>query len=209
MICVISSTLSSSSPFTIMLDPAGDAKHTGRVITDCFERGITLQFCEELKKILEQLLPDIRVVLTRFPGETLQELQNASFANRLQANLYLSIHFYQEHKTKPDLFIYRFSYENLLPSSSQKNHVYPYDKAYIPHAPYTQKYADQIKQTLVSSSCAKKCTINGVYMLPFKPLIGITAPAIGIEIGLKHKDQWREYLYAIADSLQPILVGIS
>lgn len=39
--------------FTLMIDPAGDAKHAGRVIEDSFERGITLQCAEKLKKMLK------------------------------------------------------------------------------------------------------------------------------------------------------------
>src|SRR3990172_8684717 len=77
--------------FTIMLDPAGDAKNPGRKLDDSFERGITLQFSETLKQKLESLFPSIRVVLTRLPGETVQLLQNANFANRLDVNFYLSI----------------------------------------------------------------------------------------------------------------------
>ena len=39
-----------SKKFTIMLDPSGDAKHTGRIINKTFERGISLQCAEVLKK---------------------------------------------------------------------------------------------------------------------------------------------------------------
>ncbi len=38
--------------FTIMIDPAGDAKHTGRLIGDTLERGISLQCAEQLKTAL-------------------------------------------------------------------------------------------------------------------------------------------------------------
>ena len=66
-----------------MLDPAGDAQNPGRTIDDNFERGITLQFAEKLKEMLQEKFPTIRVVLSRTPGESLQPLQNANFANRL------------------------------------------------------------------------------------------------------------------------------
>jgi len=87
----------------IMLDPAGDAQYAGRRIDDSFERGLTLRCAEQLKQRLEQLFPQIHVVLTRLPGETVQPLQNANFANRLSVDLYLSIHFYHETATKPEL----------------------------------------------------------------------------------------------------------
>lgn len=98
-----------SSPFTLMLDPAGDAQYPGRIIEDCFERGITLQFVEQLQVIITERFPSVRVVLTRFPGETRQPLQNANFANRLDVDLYISIHCYPESKPKSQLYLYYFS----------------------------------------------------------------------------------------------------
>ena len=71
-----------TKPFSIMLDPAGDAQTTGRIIDDNYERGVTLQLCEDIKKQLEAEQPkNTRIVLTRFPGETIDPLQNANFAN--------------------------------------------------------------------------------------------------------------------------------
>ena len=39
--------------FTIMIDPAGDAKNTGRQIDDTLERAVTLQFAQKLKSEIE------------------------------------------------------------------------------------------------------------------------------------------------------------
>ena len=36
-----------------MINPAGDAKDAGRTLNDSFERGITLQFAQELKSAIE------------------------------------------------------------------------------------------------------------------------------------------------------------
>ena len=33
------------------MDPSGDAKNTGRLIEDTFERGISLQFAQKLKEL--------------------------------------------------------------------------------------------------------------------------------------------------------------
>ncbi|HSW75550.1 MAG TPA: hypothetical protein VLG50_00750, partial [Candidatus Saccharimonadales bacterium] len=66
----VSTLLPQEQPFTIIIDPLGDPKNTGREIDDVFERGITLQCAEELKKQLNNVLPHIRVILTRVPGET-------------------------------------------------------------------------------------------------------------------------------------------
>src|SRR3972149_4092399 len=78
-------------PFTIMIDPAGDAKRAGRMLEDNFERGITLSCANCLKHDLEKKYTNVRVILSRFPGETLESMQNANFANRLQVDFYISI----------------------------------------------------------------------------------------------------------------------
>ena len=85
-------------------------KDAGRIVNDSFERGLTLQFAQELKKELELNFNNIRVVLTRIPGETLESLQNANFANRLNVDFYLSIHFYSEKRTfTSNIFISLYS----------------------------------------------------------------------------------------------------
>src|SRR5579863_2631895 len=75
--------------YIVILDPAGDAKRTGRQISDSFERGITLQCVEKIKTILERV-PYVKVIISRLPGDTVYELQNASLANRLQADLFIN-----------------------------------------------------------------------------------------------------------------------
>lgn len=82
--------------FTLMIDPTGDGAYAGREIQDSFERGITLQCAQELKKQLTDHFANIRVILTRAAGETIQPMHNALFSNRLQAQLYLRIGFYHE-----------------------------------------------------------------------------------------------------------------
>ena len=52
--------------FTLMIDPAGDAKEPGRAIDDTFERGITLQLAEELKRTIEAENPGVRLSLQSF-----------------------------------------------------------------------------------------------------------------------------------------------
>src|SRR5579872_3367872 len=76
---------------TIMLDPAGDARETGRIIEDSLERAVTIQFAQQLRDVLTSQLPNSTVIITRTPGEELQPLQQANFANRLPVDLYLNI----------------------------------------------------------------------------------------------------------------------
>ncbi len=193
--------------FSIMLEPAGDTKHAGRSIDDCFERGITLQYAQELKKVIEHAYPYVRVILSRFPGETLEPLQNANFANRLGIDLYISIHFFYEKEEKPKLCIYQFCYNSVTDfwQRSTSSLVFiPFDQAHIQNIQITKMYATRIKETL-QERFATNFDVTGVYAIPFKPLIGITAPAIGIEASIATKDNWQLYIQPLVESLQSII----
>lgn len=198
-----------TKPITIMLDPAGDAKHTGRQLEDSFERGITLQCAEQLKRVLEEQYPNIRVVLTRFPGETLQPLQNANFANRLQVDFYVSLQFYQEKGIKPQLHVYQFSYGDDFITRTFDVAFYRYDQAYLQHNTATTNFAQQILNALQQKKYTKYFEVKGLFKLPFKPLIGIKAPAVAIEASLKTKQDWHQYIEPIVLGLGTVIEHIS
>lgn len=189
-------------PFFIMIDPAGDAKHIGRKIDDSFERGITLQCAEALKTTLEERY-SIRVVLTRFPGEALEPLQNANFANRLKVDLYLNLHCYQESNSRPQLFIYRCSQGNEFVTKTSELAWHPYDQAHQINSKTTRIWAHTIHKNLDNYKNLFDC--RGIFAVPFKPLLGITAPALALEIGIKKSADWRMIVEPLVASLHPII----
>lgn len=203
---LLTTSLYATDQITIMINPAGDAQQTGRTIDGYFERGITLQFCDALKDELKKKYPEsIKVISTRVPGEAIQDLQNANFANRLNVDLYVSIHFYHETKTKPDLFIYRFSHRDNFVIKKTDLALCPYDKAYLINNDKADKYSNVMKQTLTNTLYNNKFTVHGPLAFPFVPLIGIVAPAIGIEIGLKNKDDWKQFVDPLVDALISVI----
>lgn len=189
------------TPFSIMLDPAGDAQHAGRMIDDCFERGLTLQFCQALKKELEKK-QQLHITLTRIPGDTLEPLQNANFANRLGVHLYVSFHFFHEPEERSTINLYQYVYNPTTdfwsPTSDALRFV-RFDEAHKTHIKITQQYAHQLQKSL--SDIIKHADITPVIGLPFKPLLGITAPAIGIEISLKNRTDWQNYISGVAEAI--------
>lgn len=193
-----------------MLDPAGDAKHAGRVIEDSFERGITLQFTEKLKKQLESHYPHLRVILTRFPGESLEPLQNANFANRLEVDLYISFHCYYDDLPKPELFIYYFLSDvtDSWHKPSTALAFIPYDKAHRNKLSVTQKAAQTLQKTLKQQTFAPLFDCKGVFGIPFKPLIGISGPALGVEMSLKKKDQWMSAIKPLSQGIMNIIATL-
>jgi hypothetical protein len=195
---------SAHATFTIMLNPAGDAHHVGRTIQDSFERGLTLQCAEQLKIILESTHRDLRVLITRAPGEVMAPLQQANFANRMHADLYLSIHFYQEKGTRPKMYLYRFSYHDELKISRGTLSFCPYDQVHLFNYDITEAWATILHTCLEYPSYKKIFDLQPVYALPCKPLIGIMAPAIMCEMSLKQSGDWRLYLDPLIASINTL-----
>ena len=189
--------------FTIMIDPAGDAKHTGRLIVDTLERGISLQCAEQLKSKLMHASKNIRVVLTRVPGETIQPLQNASFANRLGVDLYVSLYFYHEPQSPSHITLYHYVENPVVDFWHKPNHLclYQVDQAHLISIKKTQAWGKIILHVLQDAQWSKFFQPRGLFGMPFIPLMGIKAPAIAIEVGLKSKKDWQ----AIID---PLLIAI-
>lgn len=195
------------TPFTIMIDPAGDAKHTGRLIQDTLERGISLQCAEQLKSALIQKFTHIRVVLTRVPGETIQPLQNASFANRLGINLYLSLYFYHEQENPPHVTLYYYL-ENSVTDAWHQPIVlsfYQVNQAHLMNLKTTQAWGQKILQILSHPSYAKFFKPHGLFGIPFTPLIGIKAPALAVEVGLKNKQDWQQIIDPLILAIESII----
>jgi len=185
----------------IMLDPAGDSANTGRKIDDSFERSITLFFAEKLKIIIEEQYTNAKVLLTRSSGQTLQPLQNANFANRLNVDLYVSINFYQESETKPRIYLYNFSYNDDFVTKPAELSFCPYEKAHLFHMQETREYSSIFKQVLDQAEYNNLFECAHMTKLPFKPLIGIKSPAVAIEAGLIKKEDWNAYV-------EPVIIGI-
>lgn len=197
-------------PFTIMLDPAGDARTPGRTIDHHVERGITLELAEAIKNEIEnhqdESSPLVRTVLTRVPGEAVAPLHNATFANRLEANIYLSIHCFQVTSAVSPLTIYHYLTNPITDAwaSPKQLALYPYDQAHLYQLNWSKQCAEKLKSSLIATKVAD---VRGVYGLPFKPLVGIKVPAMAIEIGLRNKDEWARYVPSIAQSLLQLVTN--
>ena len=190
---------------TVIIDPAGDAKRTGRKIGDSFERGLTLQCAEKIKEFIEQHAPYIKVIISRMPGDIVYDLQNASLSNRLNADLFINLNFYFSQETKPTLFLYQFSYGNDFVSCNHGLELHTYEQAYKINKSITDEIAQKIKQSLLHQKYQSFFTVAGIYQAPIKPLIGIIAPSIAIEAGLKTKESWINYIEPLALSIIEVM----
>lgn len=187
-----------------MLDPSGDAKHTGRTINNTFERGISLSCAETLKQKITEHFPDARVILTRVPGETLEPLQNASFANRLHVDLYLSLYFYEEQKSSQNVTLFYYLANKTTDFWHQPDNLffYPAHQAYLLNLQTTKKWGEKFLSILSDPTKIPFFKPTGLLGVPFKPLNGITAPALSLEIGLRNIKDWNYITEPILDFIE-------
>lgn len=192
---------------SIVIDPAGDAQRTGRIIDDVFERSITLRCAQELKKQLESLYPHVKVYLTRFSGDTIEPLQSAVFANRLNADLFISLHCYQESSNTPCISCITFSYD----AHDYRAHKTPHALSFSPlHKAYQNTMQKNLAlahalHTYLTTRQKHMYRLEPCAEFPYKPLLGITTPAVGIEFGLTKKDDWLLVLNELSRALQKML----
>lgn len=191
---------------TIILDPAGDSKQTGRTIGDTFERAITLNCAQELKRELEESLPSCTVAITRCSGQEVKPLSNASFSNKLSPTLYISIHaFAQPRDTKPSLSLYQFSRGDDFVTKSYDLAFIPVDEAHRAQHEKSSQYAKKMLSNLSSSQYQSIFIAHGLYKLPISPLIGIQAPAFSLELGLIEIQDWKLFIKPLAASIAATL----
>lgn len=201
------------TPVTILLDPAGDAKTTGRTIDDSFERSLTLQCAQQIKARLETQYArrNVKVVLTRFAGDTLEPLQAAQFANRLPVDLYMSLNFYASKQVPHPVYLYYFTYtpdldiKDMNIKHTQELAFYPHYQAYLLHRHETQQYVQLCSQALEKTQNEHKLICQPSKGLPFKPLLGVTVPALACEIGIHKKNDWKNLVEPLTSALSTII----
>lgn len=178
------------TPFTIILDPAGDARIAGRVIGDSYERSLTFQCLDLVRDYLESHIRTVRVLLTRLPGETLEPLQNVAFANRLKADLYVSVHMYPAQNKVTDLNVY---YDVSKPgiaecSAERQLDLKPYNDGSERFQKASYCVAAFFERFITDTFRHDQVKIHRPLGVPCKPLIGVMAPAVALEIGLHDKN---------------------
>lgn len=182
--------------FKISLNPAPQAD---RIICDNTEEYLAFELCQAIQAKLAAAHSQIQINLTREPGAELSRLQIASHSNQSQINLFLSLHVYQTCSPKPIVNIFYYTKQRFCSNLNFTNLSFiNYSNAYLANCDQTinwghkmTNYLDQNKKQLFE--------IEPLLGLPFKPLAGIQAPALSIEIGLKNSD-WRPYVALIAEA---------
>jgi hypothetical protein len=190
----------------VMINPAGHAKNVGRKLPfGEYERTVTFELAEKLQHALKDKY-GIKVVLSRFIGEEIVDpLQNASFANRLGVDFYLSIHMYAQETAKPKVFMYHLMYDPMMDLARRfydPLDFIPIHQAHFSNIYETKWRGNKIKEVLTSPENQKLFDFYGMFGIPFRPLCGILAPAIAIEIGIRQENAWRSLVDSLVESLK-------
>lgn len=205
--CLLSAT-AHAAPFTVLLNPAGDAQMVGRTIDNHFERSLTLQCAQSIQKIFQESNVPITIIISRKAGEAIPFLQNAHFANCLAVDLFISIHFYYEEDVIPHFFMYAYRDINSFMRIDETLSLYPYYYAYLYHQQKTMIYAQQCVRMLHMFYDKKQCIIHDPLYIPVYPLIGVAAPALMVEIGLKKSSDCLQYSTALAQMIIHVLTEL-
>ena len=180
--------------FTLVLDPAGDTHNPGRQIQGHYERTIAMQCIHALKKELELKSSELLILFTRLPGQQIDQLEKARFANQLPADLYISLHVYETTQLKNQLHIYYYANQQLpcahVPLIHEQLTCIPLHKAHLVHEKQTKQSAHHLKNRLSDPTFQRQCELHSPIGIPCLPCRGIIAPALCIEIGLNKPDDW-------------------
>jgi N-acetylmuramoyl-L-alanine amidase len=187
-----------------MLDPAGDARSVGRTIDDYFERSISFAFAKQIKYELEKKYDDLKVILTRLPGQIIEPLQNQNFANRMGVNLYVSIHFFQlPTQANQATYVYYLLHDpvtDFWKTDSTGFQFIPYHHAHRINLEKTAKIAQQFCACFAENPVVGKA-LHGPHGIPFRPLMGLSCAAVAIEIGLHKEADCTRYLEPITQAI--------
>jgi N-acetylmuramoyl-L-alanine amidase len=194
--------------FTVILDPAGDAQHTGRSLSLGYERSVTLYIAGEIQRIILQRCPHITVLLTRQPGQLTNFLQTAQFANRVPATLFVRLHAFEEKThTIPSITVYRYRHEDEVPLTHQLAFV-PAQQAYRYALTTTTAYTATINQLLSQDIYRTQCHYGGIFGIPLIALVGIQVPAVVIDSGVTNQQSVSVTAQIIADCIQSLYASV-
>ncbi len=195
--CVTTTTQS----HTLMIAPAGDANTPGRKLAGGYERGVALQLAEALKEKL--VTHGVTVHLSRSAGEVVPELGVASYANRASVDKFVSLHVYQASEAKPHIALYGLVYNPLVDGQLQYDeHAFvPLHEAHFSAVTKSRNFGEKVSGLLQAQENERLLSCSSLVRFPFKPLCGVVAPAIGIEVGLSGDEQWESLVAPLARAI--------
>lgn len=188
--------------FTIVIEASGDAFSYGRTICNNFENTISFTIAQQIKEIINAHPLDAKMFINRTPTEIIAPFQNAQFANKLNTDLYIGIHCYQHAQNRPQITLYQCSYKEPVILKKGNLGFYTFDQIYLLNEPQTNNWAQELKKILSEQN---HIDILGAYKLPFKPLMGIEASAIALEVGICSEQELPLIITILSNALEQFI----
>ncbi len=191
---------------TLILAPEGDFASSGRnhtvaATTEC------LRFAKELKQILTKN-GTLNVIIAAKNKSKTTSYQTVSLANRLKADLFLSLSMTAQDEVKPSVSLYYRSLNPLTELTTQRQRqpsLIPITEAHTHCMLGTKKKASQLYELLNVENNRKFIQTNKPLGLPLKQLTGLIVPGVFAEIGLGSHAAWKPLVKPFAESLIQLL----
>ena len=190
----------------IVIDPGHGGKDPGAIgVLGTEEKNVTLAIAKDLKKDLNRILPDVKVVLTRDKDVFVPLDERGEIANKVGGKLFISIHC-NSMPTKPNpshgvetYFLRPGKTNEAIRIAAQENAAIKYENDYekkyksydadnmilttMAHSAYV-KYSEQLAE-LIEKDVSRVANLadNGVSQAGFYVLIGASMPAVLVETG--------------------------
>jgi N-acetylmuramoyl-L-alanine amidase len=107
---------------TVVLDPGHGGTNEGAIgVEGVAEKFVTLELAYELRARLQERFPHLRVILTRYWDDSLSLSDRIAFANRQDADIFLSLHYNAAvHQRAVGFETYFLSWEQAAPLGPKK-----------------------------------------------------------------------------------------
>jgi hypothetical protein len=111
---------------------------------------------------------------------------------------------YREESEKPKIYFYHLQYDPMVDLAKRSNDdlcLTPLHRAHFSNIHLTKFYGDKMFNYLNQNTFKRYFDCYALKGIPLKPLVGITAPAILLEIGICRENKWKSLVKPIVESL--------
>jgi hypothetical protein len=182
--------------FTVVLDPG---IHSTALATQ-----ETLLCTQALQQTVAATFPHLRIVLSRTSEDLSDPLQNASFSNRIHADLYVSFNIFVEKDVAKSIQLYTHTPPSFL-HTQKKSSSLSFIPAHSAYEYYVQQSHSLANTFVERAKNAGTIPVDSPRTLPLKALQAIYAPSFLIEIGVSKSKDWRTYFSQIFEGLQHVI----
>jgi len=205
----------------IVIDPGHGGKDPGAIgVRGTKEKTVTLAIGKDLKKDLNEMLPNVKVVMTRDEDKFVPLDERGEIANNAGGKLFISIHC-NSMPHKPNqangletYFLRPGKTGEAIRIAAQENAAVEYENDYekkyksydadnlilttMAHSAYV-KYSEQLAELIEKDvSSTAEVADNGVNQAGFYVLIGASMPAVLVETGYLSNIREERYLKSVA-----------